>query len=172
MKSILTFFNRDTDPETPSAGKIRFWFKNNMPFWKGSDGILHTLASFIFGLGIELSIFEDYVMTTSGSTWNTYAGLQVPANKEGTYLVIAFSFLRMSTTSYDARMRIAKNGSDVGNYMSEELKDSNNSQKTPRIIIKKIELSEGDYLDLDFATENTNGTLTIKEGSLILWRIS
>ena len=166
MASILEFddlSNQDTK---------QFYFKNDSPTWKGNDNIEHTLEMPVFGQNIELSVFDDVDMTASGQTWKTYVGLQVPTGKAGTYLVYGYAHLRMNTTSYDTRMRLSKNGTSIGEPLIEELKDSSSKESMPRMLMKKVTLAEGDYLDLDFATESTSGTVTVREGCIVLWRIA
>ena len=172
MKSIINFFNRTTDPEPPSLDKHRFYFKNGVPTWQDGNGNVRTLETNIFGQGVELSTFEDYVMTTAGTNFDTYLGLQVPQGAAGTYIVFAFYHARMNSTGSDAWSRIAKNGTALGLVAREEYKDSSSNEAMPRTIIKKVDLAEGDYLDLDFATESSSATLTVKEGCLLLWRIA
>jgi len=171
MKSILTFLNRAEDAETPASGKVRFWFKDNIPFWRGSDGIIRTLVNKVFGDHVNLSFFEDYTGSTSGSSWTTYSGIQFPNDVSGTFIVLCFAVCRMNTTGGDARIRLALDGNTVGRYMSEEFKDSSSSEKVPRVLLKKIDINGGEYLDLDFATERSGDTITIYESAVILWRI-
>ena len=68
-------------------------------------------------------------------------------------------------------MRLAKNSTTVGEYASFEVKDANANNRNPMTLIKEVTLASGDYLDLDFSTENTNVTLTVHEAALVLWRV-
>jgi len=170
--SVTTYDNLTSDPDTPNSGEVKLYMKNKAPAWRDDTGAVHTLQLPVFGNNVDLSIFEDYTMTTAGTTWDTYAGLQMPTGTAGTYLVFAHFHLRMSSASYDAWARLTKNGSMVGSQMTEELKDPSSNESMPRMLLRKIVLADGDYLDLDFATENTSGTLTVREGSIVLWRIA
>jgi len=159
-------------PNTPNSGERLLYPKVDGWYDLDDNDIETKLTQPIFGRNIDLSVFENYTMTTSGTSWDTYAGLQIPIGKAGTYLVIANSIIRMSGASRDAWMRLSKNGTTVDLEMKEELKDPSSAQQVPRTLMKKVTLAEGDYLDLDFATEDTSVTLTIKEGSIILWRVA
>ena len=170
--SVITFNDLITDPDVPANGKTKVYTKSGSPHWRTPDGTIHSLSIPVFGQNVDLSIFESYTMTTSGSSWSTYAGLQMPVNTSGTYLVLALCHARMNTVSYDAKMRLAKNGTTIGEPMVEELKDSSSAESMPRMLLKKVILADGDYLDLDFATENTSGTITVREGCIVLWRIA
>ena len=167
----MIIFDDSTTVDTPSNGETTLFTKDGDPHWKRPDGSVHTMAPPVFGKNFDLSVFEDYTMTTSGQSWSTYAGLQVPVGKAGTYLVFGYAHIRMNTTSYDVRMRLAKNGLDIGEQLVEELKDSSTKESMPRMLMKKVALAEGDYLDLDFATESTSGTVTVREGSIVMWRV-
>ncbi len=172
MKSILTFFNRLIDPETPASGKVRFWFKDNIPFWKGADGIVRTLMNKVFGDHIELSVHENYTGTTSGNSWSTYAGMQFPNDVSGTFIVFVEAICRMNTTGGDAKMRLSLDSSTVGSEWTEEFKDSSSDQRITRMFLKKVDISGGEYLDLDFATERSGDTMTIYEAAIVMWRIA
>ena len=170
--SVNTFNDRTTDPDAPDTGKVKFYMKDKTPHWRDDEGNVHTLEGNIFGQNIDLSVYESYTMTTSGQTWDTYCGLQMPQGSDGTYLVFGFFHLRMNSTGYDSWARLAKNGTEIEQPMKEELKDSSSNESMPRMLLKKVDLVAGDYLDLDFATESTNATLTIREGIIVLWRIA
>ena len=170
--SVTTYNNNTTDPDVPSTGKVKFYFKDEEPTWRTEDGQVHTMSEPIFGKGVDMSAFDYYIMTTSGQTWDTYTSLQVPAGYEGEYIIFCFYHARMNSTGYDAWSRLALNGTELGLVAREEYKDSSNSEAMPRVLIKKATLEEGDYLDLDFATESTSATLTVKEACILLWRIA
>ena len=170
--SVTTYNNRTTDPEIPDLGKVKFYMKNKEPTWRDDTGAVNTLALPVFGKNVDLSIYEDYTKTTSGTAWSTYAGLQMPVGSDGTYIVFAPVISRMSSTGGDARIRVAKNSTTVGEYAAEEFKDTASNQRVPRTLIKKVVLVAGDYLDLDISTERSGDTITVYEGLLILWRIA
>jgi len=168
--STVTYDNRTSDPDAPDSGKVKVYIKDKVPHWKDDTGLVSTMTAPVFGTNFDLSIEEDYTMTTSGTTWSTYAGLTMPANKDGTYLVLAHCMTRMSTTGSDIRFRLAKNGTTLRKNASEEFKDSNNAEIVPRMLMRKVTLAEGDFLDMDFATEG--GTVTVKEASIYMWRVA
>jgi len=170
--SSLKMTNRVTPPDTPETGKVKIYIKGNAPHWRTDDGVEHSLSVPVFGQHVDLSTFDDYTTTTSGSYWDTYTGLQIPSNVVGTFLVMVTVYARMNTTGGDSRVRLSHNGSTVGEYWSEEFKDQSSAQRVVRSFMKKVVVSGNDYLDLDFATERSGDTMTIYEGSLVLWRIS
>jgi len=164
--SIHRFF------DTVTGNILDFFFKNGVPTWKDTQGNEFQLDNPIFGRNVDLSVFDEYQMTTSGTNWDTYTGFQMPANKDGTYIIFAWSGTRMNTTTRGARMRVAKNGVTIKEHMNEEYKDTNSARMQPRTLIKKVDLVEGDFVDLDFATDVTDAIITVKEACILLWRIA
>lgn len=155
----------------PPTGKIYFWSENGVIYTKDDLGVVRSQQIPTFGQNYSLSIFDNYTFTTSGTSWDTYTGFQCPSDKAGKYLVICEAIIRMNSASYNAKSRLALNGSTVGENVSVEMKDSNSNNRNPIVFIKEVTLSSGDYLDLDFATENSNSTLTVHEAALVLWRV-
>ena len=170
--SVITLNDRTTSPDTPDTGKVKLYMKDSGPHWRTDDGVEHALTEPLFGKNVDLSVFDDYTMTTSGQNWDTYVGFQMPANTSGTYLVFVYCNIRMNSTGSDAWMRLSLNGNTVGKEMKEELKDSSSNESMPRMMIKKVTLSDNDYIDLDFATESTYSTITVREAAVVLWRIA
>lgn len=153
------------------SGKIYIWSNAGSFYTKDDNGTVRSQVLPDFGQNYSLSIFDDYTMTTSGTTWDTYSGFQCAANKVGKYLVFCHAIIRMSSTSYNAMARLSKNSSAVGSEIAVEMKDSSSNNRNPITFIREVTLAEDDYLDLDFATESSSGTLTVHEAALILWRV-
>lgn len=168
--SVTTYSNRTADPDAPDSGKVKFYMKGKVPHWRDDTGSVKTLQPSIFGEHFNLSVFGDWQQSTSGTNWDNYIWLQMPTGSAGTYLVISELVMRMSTTSSDAICRLAKNGLLLGEEAHEEFKDSSSAQSIPRHLFRQVTLADGDELTLDIATEN--GTLTVKSGSVILWRVA
>ena len=170
--SVTTYTNMTTDPDTPSSGEVKLYMKDKAPAWRDDTGAVNTLSLPVFGQEFELSVFDDVTSTTTGSAWSAYIGLQIPAGLSGTFLVFVNVVCRMSATGGDAWVRLAVDGATIGHKMSEELKDSSADERATRTLIKKITLTGSEFVDLDFATEKSGDTLTIYEGSLVMWRVS
>ncbi len=158
-------------PEKPNAGERSLYPKADGWYELDDQNIETALTQPIFGRNNELSLSENYTMSTSGTTWDTYAGLQIPTGKGGKYLVFASFYCRMNNTGRDAYARVSINGSTEGLEMKEELKDSSAVEQVPRVLMKIVSVSDGDYIDLDFATEDSSSTITVKEAIIALWRV-
>jgi len=153
------------------TGTVYLWITAGMLYTKDDNGVVRSQQSPTFGQNYSLSIFDDYILTTSGASWDTYNGFQCPSDKVGKYLVFCNALIRSSSTGNNVLMRLAKNSSTVGEHLSLEVKDANANNRVPLFFIKEVTLASGDYLDLDFSTENTNVILTVREASLVLWRV-
>jgi len=153
------------------SGKVYLWITGGLLYTKDDNGIVRGQQTPTFGQNYSLSIFDDYTLTTSGTSWDTYNGFQCPSDKAGKYLVFCNAVIRSSSTGNNVLMRLAKNSTTVGEYASFEVKDANANNRNPMTLIKEVTLASGDYLDLDFSTENTNVTLTVHEAALVLWRV-
>ena len=170
--SVITFNDLITDPDIPSSGKTKIYTKNGDPHWRKPDGTVHSLSIPVFGQNVDLSVFKTNIQSTSGSSWSNYISVTIPSGVSGTFVVFASVFVRLNNTGGDGRIRIAQNNSTIGEHMSEEMKDSSASERVPRTLIKPANLTAGDTVTLDIATERNSDTMTVYEGYLLLWRIA
>jgi len=169
--SVTTYDNLASDPDTPNSGEVKFYMKNKAPTWRDDTGAVHTLQLPVFGNNVDLSVHENYQASTSGTAWSTYAGMQFPVNVSGTFIVFVEVICRINTTGGDAKVRLALDGTQVGSEFAEEFKDGGTTQRVTRMFLKKVDITGGEYLDLDFATERSGDTMTIYEGALVMWQV-
>ncbi len=168
--TILIGERSEPSANAPS-GKNYWWCSGGILYTKDDAGTVRSQQTPDFGKNYSLSIFEDYTLTTSGTSWDTYSGFKCPSDKVGKYLVFCNALVRSTSAGNNILMRLALNSSTVGEYLSFEAKDTNTNNRMPMTFIKEVTLASGDFLDLDFSTENTNVTLTVHEASLVLWRV-
>lgn len=153
------------------TGKVYVWIENGLLYTKDDNGTIRSSIAADFGKDYDLSVYEDKIISTSGTTWDTYTSRLIPSGSAGSYLVFGHASIRSSSTSNNIGMRLARNGSVLGQEAAVEFKDSGSNVRVPMTLIRPVTLADGETLSLDFATENTGATVTIYSGSLTMWRV-
>jgi hypothetical protein len=157
-------------PGTPVAGYTRY--NTTISGLENYDG--RSWQPQVFGTYFNEASSETDSSTTSTS-WSQKVRLTTSALPAGKYRIGWSYNIRQSNTSYSAQARVQINDTGtVHNYMLEPKDGTSNEEDAVGGFYYYTVSTGGTTLDidLDFSTENSGGTTTIRRARLEFWRVS